>query len=206
MLLSQKFPEVLKDAKLGDSVTIDPHKWFYAPLDAGAILVKEATRLTRSFGMRADYLAQQKEDSDERYEYYAHGFEQSRRFRALKVWMGMKRYGTQTIGGWVDANVDQARRLYELCHADPDFVVAREPAMSAICVRFVRDGLIAEARSALHRSVVQRIEEGGRFWFSTTVLKGHTWFRINPVNFRTKLEHMDELYHVLKDECRAAAS
>ena len=56
----------------------------------------------------------------------------------------------------------------------------------------------------LHAAVARRIEEGGRFWISTTSLKGRTWFRINPVNFRTRLEHMDELFKLLTRECASA--
>jgi hypothetical protein len=53
----------------------------------------------------------------------------------------------------------------------------------------------------LHAEVAKRVEQGGRFWISTTELKGKTWFRINPVNFRTRKEHMDELFQLLQQEC-----
>ncbi|HEX5433748.1 MAG TPA: hypothetical protein VFY05_05890, partial [Candidatus Angelobacter sp.] len=46
-----------------------------------------------------------------------------------------------------------------------------------------------------------RVERGGRFWISTTELKGKSWFRINPVNFRTRTEHMEQLIELLQDEC-----
>lgn len=203
MLISQKFPGVLDGIQLADSVTIDPHKWFFAPLDAGAVLVKDASQLTRSFGLQPPYLTQESAEARERYNYYVHGFEQSRRFRALKVWMGMKRYGTKQIGEWVDTNVEQAQYLYGLCQADPNFETARKPAMSAICVRYTGGNLTDQERSQLHIDVAARIERGGRFWFSTTFLKGKTWFRINPVNFRTRREHIDELYDLLRAECHS---
>ncbi|MFZ1051266.1 MAG: hypothetical protein WAN41_11285, partial [Candidatus Sulfotelmatobacter sp.] len=53
----------------------------------------------------------------------------------------------------------------------------------------------------LHAEVARRVEQGGRFWISTTELKGKTWFRINPVNFRTRTEHMDQLLALLRQEC-----
>ena len=56
MLLSNDLPMRNRGLELADSVTIDPHKWFYAPLDAGAILVKEERRFTVSFGMKPSYL------------------------------------------------------------------------------------------------------------------------------------------------------
>jgi hypothetical protein len=51
--------------------------------------------------------------------------------------------------------------------------------------------------------VVERVEKSGKFWISTTELKGKTWFRINPVNFRTRTEHMEQLLALLERECRA---
>jgi len=201
MLISKRRPGVLKGIETADSITIDPHKWFYAPLDAGAILVKDGSQLTRSFGLKPAYLTDEMDTGGERYQYYVHGFEQSRRFRSLKVWMGFKRYGTRKIAEWIDANLEQADRLYELASAHPDFEVAVKPVMSAICIRSLRDGSDEAASAKRHAAVARRIEESGRFWFSTTELKGRTWFRINPVNFRTRLEHMDELFEMLVREC-----
>jgi glutamate/tyrosine decarboxylase-like PLP-dependent enzyme len=201
MLLSRRFAGAMDGLELADSVTLDPHKWFYAPLDAGAILVRDDSRLTASFGMQPAYLTDQLDAAGERYNYYVHGFEQSRRFRSLKVWMSFKRYGAAQIGEWIDRNVEQARHLHSLCADSHDFEPACEPRMSAICIRYSAGGLDENNSARLHAEVVRRIEEGGRFWISTTFLKGRTWFRINPVNLRTRLEHMDQLFATLRREC-----
>jgi aromatic-L-amino-acid decarboxylase len=204
MLLSHD--NLLRDLglELADSVTLDPHKWFYAPLDAGALLVKDEGRLTASFGMKPPYLTDEMDKAKERYQYYVHGFEQSRRFRSLKVWMSFKRYGSRQIGEWIDNNVRQAKHLYSLVANHPEFEAASNPPMSAICIRY-RNADLNEADSRrLHAMVVERVEKSGKFWISTTDLKGKTWFRINPVNFRTRTEHMDQLLALLEQECRSA--
>jgi glutamate/tyrosine decarboxylase-like PLP-dependent enzyme len=204
MLLSNESPMRDRGLELADSVTIDPHKWFYAPLDAGAVLVKDERRLTASFGMKPSYLTDELDHAKERYQYYVHGFEQSRRFRSLKVWMSFKRYGARQIGEWVDNNVRQARHLYSLVVSHSEFEAASNPPMSAICIRY-RGADPDEAKSKeLHAQVVRRIEQSGKFWISTTELKGKTWFRINPVNFRTRTKHMEQLLALLEQECRSA--
>jgi aromatic-L-amino-acid/L-tryptophan decarboxylase len=205
MLLSQQWPMRDRGLELADSITIDPHKWFYAPLDAGAVLVEDERRLTASFGIKPSYLTDELDSDNQRYQYYVHGFEQSRRFRSLKVWMSFKRYGSREIGHWIDNNVRQAKHLYALVAADPEFEAASHPPMSAICIAFTGTASKETESKRLHAEVAQRLEQSGRFWISTTVLKGKTWFRINPVNFRTRQEHMDELFAVLKAECRAVA-
>lgn len=200
MLLSREHPMTDRGLELADSITIDPHKWFYAPLDAGAVLVKDETRLTTSFGIKPSYLTDEFDKENERYQYYVHGFEQSRRFRSLKVWMSFKRYGTRQIAEWIDTNCRHAQTLQRLVQQDPDFESATEPVMSAICVRY--KGVKSESESKkFHAEVARRIESAGKFWISTTELKGRAYFRINPVNFRTRTEHIEELFATLKREC-----
>jgi len=203
MLLSHAWPMRNRGLELADSITIDPHKWFYAPLDAGAVLVKDQRRLTASFGIRPSYLTDELDQANQRYQFYVHGFEQSRRFRSLKVWMSFKRYGARQIGEWIDNNVRQARHLYSLVEKHPEFEAASAPPMSAICIRFENGGLNEAASKELHAEVAHRVEQSGRFWISTTELKGKTWFRINPVNFRTRQEHMEQLFAVLQEESHA---
>ncbi|MEZ5332702.1 MAG: aminotransferase class I/II-fold pyridoxal phosphate-dependent enzyme [Thermoanaerobaculia bacterium] len=203
MLLSHRWPGLLAGLERADSITIDPHKWFYAPLDAGAILVRDAERLTRSFGMKPSYLSDDAPaEGEERYAYYVHSLEQSRRFRALKVWMSFRRYGTRRIGEWIDANVEQARLLHDLAEAHPRFVSAVAPPMSAACIRWVPETpLPPEALGRLHHDVQAAVERGGDFWIGTTRLKGHDWFRACPVNFRTTPDHMHRLLTLLEAEC-----
>jgi len=206
MLFSHQWPMRNRGLELADSITIDPHKWFYAPLDAGAVLVKDQRRLTVSFGIKPSYLTDELDQANERYQYYVHGFEQSRRFRSLKVWMSFKRYGSRQIGEWIDNNVRQAKHLYALAEAHPDFEPASVPPMSAICIRYKGAHISDEESKTLHAEVAQRVERSGRFWISTTELKGKTWFRINPVNFRTREEHMEQLFALLQSECRSVSA
>jgi aromatic-L-amino-acid decarboxylase len=203
MLLSHHWSMRDRGLGLADSITIDPHKWFYAPLDAGAVLVKDQRRLTASFGIRPSYLTDELDRANERYQFYVHGFEQSRRFRSLKVWMSFKRYGAREIGEWIDNNVRQASHLYSLAEKHPEFEAASAPPMSAICIRFKNAGLGEAESKKLHAEVAQRVEQSGRFWISTTELKGKTWFRINPVNFRTREQHMEQLFALLLEESHA---
>lgn len=204
MLLSSQFPMTDRGLEEADSVTIDPHKWFYAPLDAGAVLVKDQRRLTASFGMRPSYLTDELDSANERYQYYVHGFEQSRRFRGLKVWMSFKRYGARQIGQWIDNNVRQAKYLHSMVVNHSEFEAASDPPMSAICIRYRGADPDQASSKKLHAQVISRVERSGKFWISTTELKGKTWFRINPVNFRTRTEHMDELLALLEQECHSA--
>jgi glutamate/tyrosine decarboxylase-like PLP-dependent enzyme len=196
VLLSTKRANALAGIHCAHSITLDPHKWFFAPLDAGAVLVRSERFLTESFGITPPYLTTE----PNRYQFYVHGFEQSRRFRSLKVWMSFKRYGADAIGRSIDRNIEHAEQLYELARRDPSFECVNAPVMSAICLRYRGHDL------AFHHRVASEIERAGRYWISTTVLKGQPAFRINPVNFRTRETHIAGLFHDLQDVCARLAS
>ena len=95
--------------------------------------------------MQPAYLTEQGEKKNERYQFYVNGFEQSKRFRSLKVWMSFQHYGRQQIGQWVENNIDQARHLHKLVKNTDDFESATEPRMSAICLRYKSDHLRNDA-------------------------------------------------------------
>jgi glutamate/tyrosine decarboxylase-like PLP-dependent enzyme len=209
MLLSEQNKDILTGLHLADSITIDPHKWFYAPLDVGAVLVKDHNRLTRSFGIQHAYLTDQSGQKNTRYQFYVNGFEQSKRFRSLKVWMSFQHYGKDQIGKWVGNNVEQAKYLHQLTVNSTDFESATEPKMSAICIRYKGaslpyTGWNQEDFTKLHHEVADRIEKEGQFWFATTVLKGKTWFRINPVNIHTTFQTIKLLFDTLQQYCTEA--
>jgi len=202
LLLSRDLRSTLDGLAEMDSITIDPHKWFYAPLDAGAILVRDEGALTRSFGLRPAYLTDEFDAEGTRYQYYRHGIEQSRRFRGLKVWMALKRHGADEVARWVEENVAQARHLHERVARHPRFASAAEPPMSALCLRYEpRDALAPGALARLHHLAAERVEADGRFWIGTTEMKGRTWFRVCAVNFRTTSEHMEQLLALLDSTC-----
>ncbi|MEP6950083.1 MAG: hypothetical protein ABI863_12435 [Ginsengibacter sp.] len=115
--------------------------------------------------------------------------------------MSFQHYAKDTIGQWVDNNVGQASHQHNLAINSDNFKSATEPKMSAICILYKAGGLTNENATRLHYEVAARIEKEGNFWFATTVLKGKTWFRINPVNMYTTIQTMDALFKTLREYC-----
>ena len=200
-MLSRKGPGLLRGLELADSAIVDPHKWLFAPVDAGAVLIKDASRLRRSFGLVPAYLTDEFDAEKARYNFYEHTMEQSRRFRALKVWMIFRRYGARRIGEWIDANVEAVQHLHALVEKTPHFKPACFPQMSALCLRYAPEGRSEEELSKLHAEVASAVEKDGRFWIGTTRLKGKTHFRLCAVNLFTRKEHLEGLLELLKSEC-----
>src|SRR4029453_18139867 len=87
-------PPDLHALALADSVAVDPHKWLYAPLEAGCALVRHRGALREAFGYRPPYYHFDK-DPDAPPNFYEHGPQNSRGFRALKVWLGLRPAGRE---------------------------------------------------------------------------------------------------------------
>jgi aromatic-L-amino-acid/L-tryptophan decarboxylase len=87
---------VLAGLERADSVTLDPHKWLFAPYDAGILLVRHPGVLEGAFSMRPEYLADVRSDSGE-VSFGDRSLELSRRSRALKLWMMFRTYGAARI-------------------------------------------------------------------------------------------------------------
>ncbi len=209
-LLSPRLRPLLTGIERADSVTIDPHKWFFLPLDAGAIVARDAARLRESFGMRPSYLVDAPDPGGERFDFYVHGMEQSRRFRSLKLWMSWKALGTEGIARAVEANVAAAKHLGERVDAEPSLERVHPVDLSICCFRFeprewkaavaARDPATLKRLVDLHNAAQRAIERGGRAWISTTILKGLPAYRVNVMNYRTTPRHMDEVLGLVLEE------
>jgi glutamate/tyrosine decarboxylase-like PLP-dependent enzyme len=129
------------------------------------------------------------------------GPELSRSFKALKVWMGLKRHGRRGYAAAVEHDVAMARFLADDVAARADFELMAEPVLSIVGFRYRPAGLTDEDRLArLNRQVVNRLVGSGAFFLAPTLLKGRTAMRVAIVNFRTSEDDL----RALLDEAAAA--
>jgi len=170
------------------SVATDPHKWLYVPYEAGAVLLRDAGRLADAFRKPAEYLVQ---DADSPVNgpvlFNERGVELSRSFKALKVWMGLKRHGRKGYARAIEHDVAMARFLAETLKGRPDFELLAEPVLSIVNFRYrlAGAGLDEATLDRLNRRIVNRLVGSGAFFLAPTILKGRTSMRVAIVNFRT---------------------
>ena len=199
-----------------DSITIDPHKWFFQAYDIGGLLVREAAHLASTFASEPEYYrgggdparAPDAHGSGE-LDFYRLGLEGTRRFRALKLWLSWRHLGTQGFGRLIERTNDLAAVMSRRIHESPDFEACLDqPELSVVCFRHLpagRDGLDAAARDALdvHQDVLQAaLERSGQGFLTTTRLRGRTWLRAGILNHMTTEADLDLL---LEDLRRLAA-
>jgi aromatic-L-amino-acid decarboxylase len=217
--LSERDRDRVPGLSFADSVTIDPHKWFFQAYDAGALLVRDGTHLRRTFDRTPEYYrggetpagdpagegdAGHQDAHAGQLNFYKLGFEGTRRFRALKLWTSWKHLGTRGLGRLVEANDDLAGYLAARCaDADDLEAVPAAPELSVVCFRHLPGGTAAHALppadlDAHQDRLAATLEASGDGWLSTTSLRGVTYLRAGIVNYLTTEADIDRILAALR--------
>lgn len=170
-----------------DSMSLDPHKWLYAPLDAGCLLVKNAAALRRAFSEGAGYIdvVADREMSD--FAYWDHSPELSRRFRALKIWFLLKIHGARAVQAAIDSNIEVAQHLAGLIDASDDFERLAPAPLSIVCFRY------KGGDDAFNKRLMVEVQRDGESYVSNATIGGRFALRACIVNFRTTAGDVETL-------------
>jgi aromatic-L-amino-acid decarboxylase len=200
--LSKRDGPRVPDLERADSVTIDPHKWFFQAYDIGALLVKRREHLPVTFSRKPEYYRSTRPE-DEPLNFYEYGIEGTRRFRALKLWMSWKHLGSEGLGRLVEMNNDLAAHFAQRCRDSEDFeLVPPRPELSVVCFRHLPGGRRSEMDpGALDRyqdRLQRALEVSGEGWVSTTRLRGRTWLRAGVMNYLALPSDVDAVLAALR--------
>ncbi|HSL70053.1 MAG TPA: aminotransferase class V-fold PLP-dependent enzyme [Longimicrobiales bacterium] len=188
-------PEDLKALHEADSLAVDPHKWFYSPLEAGAALVRDAEALRNAFEFHPSYYRFEGAEEDPPTNYYEYGPQNSRGFRALKVWLTIRQIGRRGFEKLISEDIALARLMYETAAAHPE-LEALTQHLSITTFRYVPPELRARSGHAdvaaylneLNTALVGELQAGGEVFLSNAVVDGRYALRACIVNFRTRPE------------------
>jgi glutamate/tyrosine decarboxylase-like PLP-dependent enzyme len=183
-------PADLRGLALADSVVVDPHKWLYAPLEAGCVLVRNVEALRNAFSYHPSYYA----FDTEAINYFDLGPQNSRAFRALKIWLAFQQAGRTGYLRTIADDIALAQRAFEAFDAHPDFeAVTRN--LSICTFRYAPRELRGDeaALDELNRKLLAEIETGGEAFLSQAVVGGRFLLRMCIVNFRTIVEDVESL-------------
>lgn len=188
--------EDLKGLALADSIALDPHKWLYSPLEAGCTLVKNPQALVDTFSFTPDYYHFHEGFDEQPINYFEFGLQNSRGFRALKVWLAIRQVGRAGYTQMIRDDIALARALFELMKAHPDFEAVTNN-LSITTFRYVpadrRSGSIADEAylNELNRAILNELEAGGDMFVSNAIIEEKFLLRACIVNFRTSLADID---------------
>jgi aromatic-L-amino-acid decarboxylase len=181
-----------------DSVALDPHKWFYTPQEAGCVLVKERKHLLDTFSYRPPYFLFEESEEEPTINYYEYGLQNSRGFRALKVWMTLLQAGDMGLTELIRHDITMAGLLYQLVDQAPDFE-AFQTHLSITTFRYLPDdSLPKEELNEFNKKLMVALQKSGHAFVSHTVVDGTFLLRACIVNFRTTEDDIRALPGILR--------
>jgi len=180
--------------ELADSISLDPHKWLYQPLDCGCLLYRDATAARAAFSNTGEYARVLSDDPIEGFSFFEESIELSRRFRALKLWLSMRYHGRDAFRDAIKNDLAHARRLAECIVEQPELQLIASVELSAVCFHYLGKGGMSEAElNRLNASILKRVNERGRVYLSNATLRAKFCLRACVVNHRTTDADIDAI-------------
>ena len=186
-----------------DSISLDPHKWLYQPLDCGCLLYRSAEAAQKAFSHSGEYARTLSTDPVEGFAFFEESVELSRRFRALKLWLSLRYHGLGAFRESIRKDMAQAQRLAAAIQNTPELELLAPVELSAVCFRHRRDSQSSEEElNRFNADLLRRIVQAGKIYLSNAMLHGKFCLRACIVNHRTTDADIDAVV----PEVLAAAS
>ncbi len=185
-----------------DSIALDPHKWLYAPLEVGCTLVKNPQHLIDTYSSHPVYYNFTASDDMPATNFYEYGFQNSRGFRALKVWMALQQVGRSGYVSMINNDIVMAKRLFDAATRHPELEAVTH-SLSITTLRYVPAGNTDEGYiNKLNKALLNELQRGGEAFLSNAVVEGKYCLRGCIVNFRTAAKDIDEIIDIIVREGR----
>ena len=180
-------PEPFAGMELADSVSLDPHKWLYQPLDCGCLLFRDPAQARATFSFTGDYAKSLQDDPLEDFAFFDESLELSRRFRALKLWLSLRYHGLSNFRRQIDNDLNCANQLASLVDSNPEMELLAPVPLSAVCFRYIprRDGFKETQLDDLNLRILRDVQRSGRVYISNATIHGKFALRACMVNHRT---------------------
>ena len=181
--------ETFRGIEEADSITLDPHKWFFQPYETGCLMVRDTRVLESAFRILPEYL-QDTALGEEQVNFADRGVQLTRRFRALKVWMSIQMLGVGAFREAIQESMDLARKAEAYILASETLEMLGPAALGIVCFRFNPPGktLDPQALEGLNLSIQNGIVDSGLAMMSSTRLRGAFSLRLAIMNYRSRWE------------------
>ncbi len=202
---------ILDGCESADSIVINPHKWLFTPIDCSVLYARRSDQLTDAFRLVPEFL-RTGVDSEVK-NYMDWGISLGRRFRALKLWMVLRYFGSDGIAERLAEHIRLAQLFAGWVDEHPEFERMAPAPLSLVCFRarpssIVKAGAIPsmpahEVEAALDRfneALLQRLNATGEVYLSHTRLHGRTVLRLAVGNLRTTEKHVARAWELIQEQ------
>jgi glutamate/tyrosine decarboxylase-like PLP-dependent enzyme len=197
-VLTERGREQLAGLELADSITLDPHKWLYQPIECGCLLVRDGLALRAAFEVTPDYLSHAKAEQGE-VDFSDLGLQLSRTSRALKIWVSLHYFGVDAFRAAIDRSLDMAELARRRIEQSDCLELAAPPSLGMVCLRRrFSDADDEEERERRNGALVDALERSGLGLVSSTRLHGEFAIRLCVMNHTTDEDAVERVLGFLE--------
>ena len=192
-MLSKKGNRAVKGIERADSLTVDPHKWFFQPYEIGCLIVKDKSWLSGTFSEKPEYL-RDIEGNESEINFYDYGIQLTRRFRALKFYMSIKTYGLNAFKKAVTYNIDLAEETEDLLRKSSNWEIVSQATLAIINFRYnpIHLELPEDKLDKLNQEISSRMIDSREALLVTTILQNQVVIRMCLINPNTTIQHIKD--------------
>ncbi|MEJ7838110.1 MAG: pyridoxal-dependent decarboxylase [Thermomicrobiales bacterium] len=191
-VLDQRLASKFSGMSRADSLALDPHKWLSVPVECGCAMIRDASLLRDTFSLVPPYVRTEEGKGFGGLPWFSeYGFQQTRGFRALKVWMTLAAAGADGLRATISRHNDLARYLADLVRKDPNFELLADPTLSIVCFRYVPAEAVAA--NAMNQRIMEHVQASGTTFVTQTMIDGTFWLRACILHFATTESDLDAL-------------
>jgi len=188
---------VLAGVEHADSLVVNPHKWLFTPFDCSAFFTTKPDVLERAFSLVHEYLVTPERESV--VDFMNYGVQLGRRFRALKLWMVIRGFGTTGLAARIRSHCVLAREFADWVRAESEWEVVAPVPFSLVCFRYAPAGVHEEVLNDLNARALAAVNAGGEVFLSHTKLAGRYVLRLAVGNIRTEERHVRRAWELLRE-------
>ena len=200
-ILDPNVAPLYRGLERADSVALDPHKWLNVPLECGCALVRHGTLLRETFSLVPAYLRTEPDKGFGGLPWFSeYGFQQSRGFRALKLWMTLQYAGRDGIATMIGQHNRLARHLAASIEAAPDLELLAPVELSIVCFRYVPEAMRGDEDrlNALNKRIMETIQAEGETFVTNATLRGTFALRACILHHATTPADVDALVAIVR--------
>ncbi|WP_217548149.1 aspartate aminotransferase family protein [Pantoea sp. GbtcB22] len=188
LLLSEKYRDYLDGLERVDSVTLDFHKQYFQTISCGAFLLKDE-RHYELMRYQAAYLNSEFDEEAGVPNLVSKSLQTTRRFDALKLWMGLEALGQKQYAAIIDHGVTLAQEVAKFVTSEPRLELVMQPQLASVLFRYRPEQLTDTAQIALfNQRIGDALLDSGRANVGVTENQGVTCLKLTLLNPTVTLE------------------
>jgi len=196
--------QVFDGVNEADSIALDPHKWLYSPLEAGCTLVKNPKSLTDAYSSNPEYYNFSNNEKGLTHNYFEYGLQNSRGFRALKVWLAFQQVGKSGYEKMIREDIELSELFFELAENHKELEAITQN-LSITTLRYVPADYAENNETylnTLNEALLNSLQRDGEVFLSNAGVNGKYCLRACIVNFRTSQKDIEEIVEIVVREGR----